>query len=138
MSLWQNLQRLLGLARPSNHLSLEMDQNLIRSLERLAQREQRPETELAAELLSMALAQRKEAEINLRHWEALSPREQQVTALICLGYTNPQIAARLMLSLQTVKTHVRNVLYKFDLRSKIELRHLLADWDFSAWRDRDS
>ena len=138
MSLWQNLQRLLGLARPDNHLSLEIDQNLIHSLERLAQREQRPETELAAELLSMALAQRKEAEIHLQHWKALSPREQQVTALICLGYTNPQIASQLMLSLQTVKTHVRNVLYKFDLRSKAELRHLLADWDFSAWRDMDS
>ncbi len=94
MSLWHNLQRLLGLYRPNNQLSLEMDQNLILSLERLAQREQRPETELAAELLSMALAQRREAETNLRHWEALSPREQQVTALICLGYTNPQIAVQ--------------------------------------------
>ena len=128
MSLWQNLQRLLGFSRPNNHLSLEMDQNLIRSLERLAQREQRPETELAAELLSMALVQRKEAEINLRHWEALSPREQQVTALICLGYTNPQIAAQLMLSQQTVKTHVHKIFRKMNVNTRTQavtkaLRH---------------
>lgn len=134
MSFWQNLLHLLGLSQ-SNHLSFEVDQTLIHSLERLAQREQRTEKELAAELLSMALLQRKENETNLQRWEALSPREQQVTALICLGYTNPQIAARLVLSRQTVKTHVRNVLYKFSQRSKVELRQALADWDFSAWQN---
>lgn len=137
MSIWQDLMRLLGLSRP-NHLRLEVDQNMIDSLERLAQREQRSETELATELLSIALVKRKEAETNLQHWEALSPREQQVTALICLGYTNPQIAAHLKLSRQTVKTHVRNVLYKFNLSSKAEMRHILADWDFSAWQNPNS
>jgi DNA-binding NarL/FixJ family response regulator len=137
MSIWQDLMRLLGLSQP-NHLRLEVDQNMIDSLERLAQREQRSETELATELLSIALVKRKEAETNLQHWEALSPREQQVTALICLGYTNPQIAAHLKLSRQTVKTHVRNVLYKFNLSSKAEMRHILADWDFSAWQNPNS
>jgi DNA-binding NarL/FixJ family response regulator len=137
MSFWQNLQRLLGFSQP-NQLNLEVDQNLIRSLERLAQREQRTETELAAELLSIALMKRREAETNMQLWEALSPREQQVAALICLGYTNPQIAAHLKLSRQTVKTHVRNVLYKFNLRSKAEMRHILADWDFSAWQNPNS
>jgi hypothetical protein len=28
---------------------------------------------------------------------------------------------------------VRNVLAKFNLRSKSELRKILEDWDFSAW-----
>ncbi len=85
----------------------------------------------------MALVQRKTAEINLARWEALSPREQQVAALVCLGFTNRQIADHLVLSHETVKTHVRNVLYKFDLRSKAELRQALADWDFSAWQNLD-
>ena len=136
MSFWQNLLRLLGFSRP-NHLSFEVDQNMIQSLENLAEREQRTEKELAAELLFMALVQRKEAEVNLSRWESLSPREQQVTALICLGYTNRQIAAHLVLSQQTIKTHVRNVLYKFNLRSKAELRQTLANWDFSAWQHLD-
>jgi len=134
MPFWQHLLRLLGLSRPAR-LNLKVDRSLIQSLENLAQREQRAEKELAAELLSMALVQRKTAEINLARWEALSPREQQVAALVCLGFTNRQIADHLVLSHETVKTHVRNVLYKFDLRSKAELRQALADWDFSAWQN---
>jgi DNA-binding NarL/FixJ family response regulator len=134
MPFWQHLLRLLGLSRPAR-LNLKVDRSLIQSLENLAQREQRAEKDLAAELLSMALVQRKTAEINLARWEALSPREQQVTALVCLGFTNRQIADHLVLSHETVKTHVRNVLYKFDLRSKAELRQALADWDFSAWQN---
>jgi len=35
----------------------------------------------------------------------------------------------------TVKTHMANVLRKFDLHSKIELRMALSDWDFSAWEE---
>jgi DNA-binding CsgD family transcriptional regulator len=50
-----------------------------------------------------------------------------------LNFTNRQIAARLQITPETVKTHVRNVLHKFDLHSKAELRRSLADWDFSAW-----
>ena len=55
-----------------------------------------------------------------------------VTALTCLGLTNPQIAVRLSLSPETVKTHVRNVLAKFEVNSKDELRHILANWDFKG------
>jgi DNA-binding CsgD family transcriptional regulator len=56
-----------------------------------------------------------------------------VAALTRLNFTNRQIAARLMITPETAKTHVRNVLRKFDLHSKAELRRALADWDFSAW-----
>ena len=49
------------------------------------------------------------------------------------GCTNRQIAARLVLSPETVKTHLRSVLHKFGLRSKAELRQALAGWDFSGW-----
>jgi DNA-binding CsgD family transcriptional regulator len=56
-----------------------------------------------------------------------------VAALTCLGYTNRQMAARLSLSPETIKTHVRNVLFKFGLNRKTDLRQALANWDFSAW-----
>jgi DNA-binding CsgD family transcriptional regulator len=69
----------------------------------------------------------------LARWGFLSAREQQVAALTCLNFTNRQIAARLRITPETAKTHVRNVLRKFDLHSKAELRRALADWDFSAW-----
>jgi DNA-binding NarL/FixJ family response regulator len=33
----------------------------------------------------------------------------------------------------TVKTHVRNILHKFELRNKKQLRRALDDWDFHNW-----
>jgi len=56
-----------------------------------------------------------------------------VAALACLNFTNRQIAARLSISPQTVKSHMRNLLLRFELHSKVELRQVLSDWDFSEW-----
>jgi len=131
MSLWQKFLRALGLR--GNRRVFELDQPLAEALQHFAEMERRPQEEVAAALLSAALAQRQNAEVNLRRWRSLSTREQQAVALICLGYTNSQIAARLVLSPETVKTHVRNALRKFGVHSRAELRQLLAEWDFSAW-----
>ncbi len=131
------LDRLLQAFRPSkipNQLNLELEVQLVDSLRDLAKRERRPEKELAAEMLTHALAQRDEAEVRLETWHTLSPREQQVAALTCLGFTNREIAYQLVISVETAKTHVRNTLRKFNLRSKMELRYALRDWDFGAWR----
>lgn len=135
MSIWRQILRFLGYKQASGRISFPVDVDLIRSLQDLAEQQQRPETEMAAELLVEALAQRVAATESLRDWYSLSEREQQVTALICLGYTNRQIAARLTISPETAKTHVRNVLYKFNQRSKADLRQALSDWDFSAWEN---
>ena len=73
-----------------------------------------------------------------QQWILLSPREQDVTALTCLRFTNPQIAARLGLSKETVKTYLQKALNKFGLQSKADLRVMFAAWDFSAWERRKS
>jgi len=69
-------------------------------------------------------------------WIRLSPREQDVTALTCLKYTNPQIAARLGLSIETVRTYLDNALNKLSLQNKADLRVFFAGWDFSEWERR--
>lgn len=51
----------------------------------------------------------------------LTERESRVLALIARGYTNPQIAKRLHLSLRTVETHRRSVKNKLQLSSRAEL-----------------
>jgi len=66
-------------------------------------------------------------------WQSLSPREQEVTALVCLGYTNGEIASKLKVSPTTIKSHVRNILPKFQMHSKVELRIALREWDFEKW-----
>lgn len=42
----------------------------------------------------------------------LSPREQEVLALLAVGFTNQQIAEHLVISLNTVKCHVKHLLAK--------------------------
>jgi DNA-binding NarL/FixJ family response regulator len=132
MSLWRRL--LQALKGRDAQRAYELDQPLVEVLQRFAEAEKRPREEVAADLLSAALLKRQQAEEYLRTWRALSTREQQVTALTCLNYTNPQIASRLYLSPDTVKSHVRNVLRKFNVRSKAELRQALSEWDFSEWK----
>jgi DNA-binding NarL/FixJ family response regulator len=57
------------------------------------------------------------AELLLR---SLSDRERQILALLARGYSNRRIAEACYLSLNTVRTHVQNVLVKLGVHSKLE------------------
>jgi len=122
----------LGLRRVERR-KFTLDAALVQYVQALADDEQRLPEEVAADLLNSGLAQRDLAQESWQRWLTLSRREQEVAALICLNYTTRQIAARLQISPDTVKSHSRNLLYKFDLHSRGELRMLLVDWDFRAW-----
>jgi len=112
---------------------IKLDQKLALDLARLADKEERPVNEVGQEMLTFALEHRQAAVANLEQWESLTPRERQITALTCLGYTNRQIAQRLTITPATVATHLKNSKRKFGLRTNLELRNTLADWDFRAW-----
>jgi DNA-binding NarL/FixJ family response regulator len=53
-------------------------------------------------------------------FELLTPREFEIFTLIGRGLSNGEIAADLTLSQATVKTHVKRVLSKLDLRDRIQ------------------
>ena len=54
---------------------------------------------------------------------ALSARETEVLNLLALGFTGPEIAERLVLGVDTVRTHIRNLKRKLGART---LPHLIA------------
>ncbi len=65
-------------------------------------------------------------------WNSLTPTELQVAELVARGLTNPQIGLRLLISRETVKTHLRHIFIKIDVHSRAQLaalvqRHSQAD-----------
>lgn len=55
-----------------------------------------------------------------RRSDALSPRELEVYELMTQGRTNPEIARSLYISEATAKVHVRHILRKLGVRSRVE------------------
>ena len=60
----------------------------------------------------------------------LSPRETEILALVSRGYSSPDIARLLSLSVHTVNTHRRNILGKLDAENASDAVRYAADRGF--------
>ena len=110
-----------------DRLTFETDVELAEALRHAARaRGQEPEL-VASDLLQQALAQEARRAHTRASLACLTPRQREVAWLAAGGCTNRQIAETLVVSPETVKTHVRHTLDKFGLRSKAELRLMLRD-----------
>ena len=71
---------------------------------------------LSPGLLARALAPERPAAL-----DQLSQREREVAQLIARGLTNPEISARLFISLPTVKTHITRIMDKLGVENRTQL-----------------
>jgi predicted ATPase/class 3 adenylate cyclase/DNA-binding CsgD family transcriptional regulator len=59
-------------------------------------------------------------------WQSLTPTEVEVATLVQRGATNPEIARTLVMSVNTVKTHIAHMFSKLDITSRAELAAIVA------------
>jgi two-component system nitrate/nitrite response regulator NarL len=71
-------------------------------------------------LLSRLILRRREQDDALRRAGRLTRREREVLALLAEGGDNDAIAQRLVISPQTARTHIQNVLSKLGVHSRLE------------------
>lgn len=134
MYLFQRLLRTIqGWFRRGSPGNFTLDVDTLRSLQSIARHEQRTAEEIAGQILSDALLDHEAQSVYWVLWQSLTRREQEIAALVCLNYTTRQIASRLHISPETVKTHVEHILTKFGVGDRNALRQLLSSWDFSAF-----
>ena len=133
--LLDNILKQNGYIRPET--LAEVDSNLIPLIEDIAKEEGLSISETVNRLLSFAIGEHHATNDNLFRWESLTPRQQDTAAFACLGYSNMEIAQKMSITVNTVKTHLRQVLQTFAAGTKGELQMLLASWDFSDWKKQD-
>jgi DNA-binding NarL/FixJ family response regulator len=127
------LRKLLQKKRETDSRTFDADQELLAAIQGAAQEQGRTEEEVWVEFVKAGHDQYLQTSEMETRWDALTEREQEVTALACLGYRNYEIAETLGISYETVKSHLQNIFTKFDIHSRKELRLVLKDWRFEEW-----
>ncbi len=61
--------------------------------------------------------------------EPLSPQEQRVLRLLAAGLSNAEIAQQLIVSVNTIKTQLKSIYRKLDVRSRDDARSAARDLD---------
>jgi DNA-binding NarL/FixJ family response regulator len=110
-----------------------LDESLLLTLKNTAEQLGRSPEEILDEVAKLHNERYSKQKILEEQWESLSTREQEVTALICLGYNRNQIAKMLDIMPGTVKTHFESIFKKYDVHTSKHLARLLRDWDMTGW-----
>jgi len=130
----RRLRQLLEMKKGADEPRLFLqDEEIITIVRKVAKQQGRSEEEIISDFTKAGWDQFQVGIEMEERWNSLSHREQQVVALICLGYGNYQIAKILVIAPETVKTHLQNIFAKFNLRSSKELRLVLREWNFAEW-----
>jgi len=127
------LRKLLEKLKGKDSRTFHADQDLLTAIQIAAQEQGRTEEEVWSDFVKAGHDQYLQTSELEECWDTLTEREQEVTALACMGSRNYEIAETLGISHETVKTHMQNVFTKFDIHSRKELRLMLKNWYFDEW-----
>ena len=102
--------------------------DLIQAIELALRGEHTVPPPLLGPLLRQLVARRRADTEVVRRFDALSPREREVLGLLAAGRDQDNIAAILVISPQTVRTHIHRIMTKLDVRSRVHAAHLAAEY----------
>ncbi|UWE02356.1 response regulator [Laceyella sacchari] len=96
------------------------DMELIRAIQTVSQGEAYLYPS-ATKMLIQEFLNRVQIGEQLEDYHILTQREQEVLSLIAQGYTNKEIAEKLVLSVKTIESHKANIMEKLHLKTRPEL-----------------
>ena len=122
----EEIARALAMAQHQGHRRIFLDEGQrLMALIRQALPDFSPEASAFARALLYHYAQEQQAAEpsgNTALIEPLSEQEQRIMRFLAAGQTNAEIAEALFISVNTVKTHVKNIYGKLGVSSRTELR----------------
>ena len=70
--------------------------------------------------------------VNLTERFGITEREQEILRLLADGLSNQEIAKQLFISVNTVKTHIKNIYAKLEVNNRLQLFNLMKYRDSNA------
>lgn len=120
------VQQLLALGVRAFVLKKSTGTDLIQAIRAVDRKEQYVDPALAGTVINAYLGRRSrrkgQTKVGL-----LTPREQEVCALLATGHTNVEISQKLAISERTVETHRAHIMTKLDLDSRADLVRFAID-----------
>jgi RNA polymerase sigma factor (sigma-70 family) len=131
LNFFQRIRRALNAKRIKQRYHVDLD--MAAYLQDLAVEQDSDPEQVAQEIFAKGIVSHFQNEHLHQIWELLTPREQEVAALVCLGYSNNEISKKLMISPNTVKSHISHAMIKLGVAKRAEIQSTLGDWDFREW-----
>ncbi len=118
----QTLQEALTIAQPEGYVRLFLDEGaaLLAMLRTIASAAHAAPLGAYARTLLYADAGERAPEMPAPAPEPLSPQEQRVLQLLAAGHSNAEMAQALVISINTVKTHIKSIYRKLNVTNRIE------------------
>lgn len=110
---------------------------LVTTIQEVADRQGRSPEAVVVDLAKWDAKEQHRQEKLLQCWEKLSYREQEITALVCLGYDRNQMAEKLSIGSETVKSHLNHIFRKLDVRTTRHIVAIFEGWNFAMWWDEN-